>query len=223
MITSPNTIYSFKRTVVAGLKLNPASGFTTYINAAGVTGGYDSGVGSVSRGIAFQFSLQGFSIVGSGTSGYNMPGAAEFTTLFDQWRIKKIVMKIMYNQNIASNSTPGTPLPIIQHCPDQDDANPPLTSIEMLQRPDMKIVEYGAGSTSLIKYFTLYPNAKLATDPTGVTATTLAPRSVFFDVAESGVANYGFKMWFDATRSGSVDMGDLLIYADYYLDFKGVR
>lgn len=223
MMSSPNTIYSFKRTVCAGLKLNPGSGFTTFINAAGVTGGYDSGIGSVSRGIAFQFSLQGFTIIGSGSSGYNMSGATEFTSLFDQWRIKKIVLKIMYNQNTASNTTPGTPLPIIQHCTDQDDANPPTLSTELLQRPEMKIVEYGSGSTSLIKYFTIYPNAKLASDPTGVTATTLTPRSCFFDVAESGVANFGFKMWFDSTRNASVDMGDLLIYADYYLDFKGVR
>lgn len=223
MIKNPQTVYSFKRTVVAGLKMNPSTGFTTYISAAGVAGGYNSGLGSVSPGIGLVFSLNGMSINGSNVSGYNMPGATDFTSLFDSWRIRKIVLKIVYNQNIASNTTPTTPLPIIQHCTDQDDSNPPATGTELLQRPEMKVVEYGAGSQNLIKYFTLYPQAKLASDPTGVTATTLTPRSVFFDAAEPGVINYGFKMWFDTTRATNVDIGDMLIYADFYLDFKGVR
>lgn len=223
MITSPRTLYSFKRTVCAGLKLNASTGFTTYAATGAAAGGFNSGLASVSPGIGIQFSLQGMTITGNQSSGYNMPNAAEFTALFDSWRISKIVLKIMYSANINTTSNPTLCLPIVQHCPDQDDATPPALPNELLQRPEMKVVEYGAGSQNLIKYFTIYPQAKLATDPTGVTATTSAPRSVFFDCSESGVINYGFKMWYDAPRLTAQDLGDLMIYADFYFDFKGVR
>jgi len=221
--TNPNKIYQFKRTVCAGLKMNPLTGFTTYIGAAGQTGGLNSGLSSVSQGIGFNFSLLGMNIIGNQASGYTLPSTTEFTGLFDQWRFQKIVLKIVYNQNIASNTTPTTPLPIIQHCVDNDDSTPPATSNEMLQRPEMKLVEYGAGGRTLIKYFTIYPNAKLASDPTDVTASTVTPRKCWFDVGSPGTQNYGFKMWFDTSRVTNVDIGDLLIYADFYLEFKGVR
>jgi len=223
MINSPRTVYSFKRTVIAGLKLNTSTGFTTYTAGANQAGGIGSGLVGQAYGLAFLFSLNGMTITSNNQSGYNLPANGDFTALFDSWRIRKVVLKIVYNQNIASNTTPGTPLPVIQHCPDQDDSTPPTSGTELLQRPEMKVVEYGAGSENLIKYFTIYPQAKLATDPTGVVATTLAARSQFFDCNEPGVANYGFKMWFDTTRTAAADMGDLLVYADIYYDFKGVR
>lgn len=223
MINSPRTIYSFKRTVCAGLKINTSIGFSTYPTAGVVAGGYNSGVNSTSYGVGIKFSLQGMSIIGTAACGYSMPSIGDFTGLFDQWRIKKVVLKICYTSNIASSSSPTITLPIIQHCPDQDDANPPLLPNELLQRPEMKVVEYGAGGQNLVKYFTIYPQAKLATDPTGVTPTATAQRSMFFDCNESGVENFGFKMWLDSTRLSNTDIGDLLIYADMYLDFKGVR
>lgn len=223
MINSPRTVYSFKRTVCVGLKLNASTGFTTYAAAGVAAGGFNSGLASVSPGIAFRFSLQGITVIGNNASGYNMPSSSEFTTLFDEWRIKKIVLKIMYSANINTTSNPTLCLPIIQHCPDQDDADPPTLPNELLQRPEMKIVEYGAGSTNLIKYFTIYPQAKLATDPTAVVATTSASRYAWFDCNQSGVENYGFKMWYDAPRLTAQDLGDLMVYADFYFDFKGVR
>jgi len=223
MVQSPLTVYTFKRTVTAGMRLNTSTGFSTYTAGANQAGGISSGLAGQGFGCSFLWSLQGMSITTNQVSGYNLPAAGDFTGLFDSWRIRKVVLKIVYNQNIASNTTPGTPLPIIQHCPNQDDSIPPSSGTELLQRPEMKVVEYGSGSQNLIKYFTIYPQAKLATDPTGVVATTLASRTQYFDCNESGVQNYGFKMWFDTTRTAAADMGDLIIYADIYYDFRGVR
>lgn len=204
--------------------MNGSTGFTTYAAAGVNTGGFNSGLASVSPGIGIKFSLQGMSITGNQVSGYNMPAIGDFTGLFDSWRIRKVVLKIMYTANsLVQPGTPAISLPIIQHCPDQDDSIPPALPNELLQRPEMKVVEYGSGGANLIKYFTIYPQAKLATDPTGVTPTASASRSTFFDCNESGVENYGFKMWLDSTRLTNSDIGDLIIYADFYLDFKGVR
>lgn len=200
------------------ITLNPSLGFYPQ----GITGGTQPS----GRGLGIDFALSRISINGlnGGAGTWNVPSYTEFSQLFDNFRIKKVVMKIVWNQNIASDSSPTLPLPVIQCCADDDDAAPPASSTELLQRPEMKVHAFGSGNDSLIHYITVYPTAKMAGQSATVTQQMgVASKKQWIDMSYPDTEFYGYKLYWDTRLVTNAEIGDLSFYFDIYYDFKGVR
>lgn len=216
-INSPNRVYSFKRTVLVPLTMNPSIGFTGPAPS--------SGTAPVGWGLGINFALSRISISGS-TSGaglYNVASSSEFTSLFDNFRIAKVMMKIVWNQNIATNTSSQTPLPIVQCLYDDDDSTPPVSATELLQRPDMKVHAWGAGNSALIHNIPVYPHAKMGGQSVSAQLNSIASRKQWIDIGYPDTEYYGYKFYWDTLSRYNANIGDLCIYFDIYYDFKGVR
>jgi len=111
-----------------------------------------------------------------------LPGSADFTTLFDVYRIAQATVKIF-------------PLQVVQDVPiytaiDYDDASAPTTPNELLQKETLRIC---SSNTTVIR--TLNP-CYLAAAYQGVTSTGYSPRHAgWIDCANASVPYYGLKVF----------------------------
>lgn len=132
-------------------------------------------------------------------------------------------MKIVWNQNTASNTSSQTPLPILQCLYDDDDSSPPLSATELLQRPDMKVHAWGSGNSALIHNIPVYPCAKMGGQAVTAQLNSVASRKQWIDIGYPDTEYYGYKFYWDTLSRYNSNIGDFCIYFDIYYDFKGVR
>lgn len=226
MYNSPSAIYRFKRTIPLCFDLNQGSatyGFKT-ATAGVITPTAGSGYGF---GMAFQFTLANVYTWhdASGTSAtWAVPSVTEFQSLFDSYRLAKIELKMIWNQNVTE-VTAGYALPIFNICNDDDDANPPLGPQELLQRAGNRQIAFGSGNRSLIQTQTINPQALLAgaASSGGTVNMTHAPRSTWMDTNDLSTNFYGCKIRWDQQSAVNLSLGSFLIYVSYYIDCKGFR
>lgn len=211
-LSSPGVIYAFKRTCVANLTMNPSNGFTI--------------AGNVGYGIGLLFTLNGLILnVGAGSATANLPNASEFSALFDQWRIKQVFVKYVYSNNVSTTASPTTFLPTLLVSNDNDDATVPASSAELLQRPEHKIMQLGTnGNTNNIRIVPCKPNAVVSAFTGSVfSGYADATRNQWLDCNYSTIQCYGQKVWWDVERTTNSDVGNLQLYVDFLLEFRGVR
>lgn len=210
-LTSGATIYPFRRSTRLNFTMNPSSG---------ITAGALSGFG---LGLAFSLSNVTYNLGGTSAS-VAVPSTAEFTALFDQWRIHKVVCRYVYSNNTSSTASGTTFLPNIYVCNDQDDGGAPAAITDLQQRPEAKLVQLGTnGYHDNIRNFVVYPQASLVAYQGITPAYSLANRKTYVDVNSADTYFFGQKMWWDAERATNQDVGNLLIYVDIYYEFRGVR
>jgi len=158
-----------------------------------------------------------------------LPNYAEFTALFDMYRIKKIEITWLYDHNsgevstsagVAANASMG--LPNIYIVSDYDDASALGAATDYLQYEPCKI-------TRLDKpvRWTIYPHVAVAVY-NGAFAGYKNDKAAWLDVASSAVEHYGCKWAVDATMcniaaSGAVRIGTLNVYYKFFMDFKQTR
>ena len=212
MMNSPNTIYRFKRTTSYTLGMNPSFGF---INASG------------SFGISSSFYLNAVAVsTGSLTYNANVSNATEFTALFDQWRIAKVVVKYVYSNNTSTTASAVTNMPLLYVCNDNDNANVVANREEIQERPDHKLWQLGTnGGGDNIRTMTCYPCAAVGTYGSGFfNSFGQGSRNMWLDCASTSIQLYGQKAFWPNFRTASTtDIGDLMVIYDIYYEFKGVQ
>jgi hypothetical protein len=192
-----------------------------------------SGGPSWGFGIGMTFTLSEVYVLGSGSGGtssnYAMPNVAEFQSLFDSYRIKRVDLRMLWDQtgaNLDSTGTLGnTSVVYFNICNDDDDGQPPATPTELLQRPETRLIALGAGNRSLIQTHSVYPKVLTSaqSDAGASQWAVTVPRSTWIDMAASP-AHYGVKMnWDSLLPTANINLGRILMYVDYYMEFKGVR
>lgn len=153
----------------------------------------------------------------------DLPSSAEFTALFDEYRIDYIDVKFMYDKSVAE-SVPegGSFLPIIYLVKDYDDSTPPGTDYATLLQYDNLVVR------RLDKDFTvrIRPRASVAAYSGTFTSYMAAPSKAWCDCNSPSVAFYGIKYIVDGGIEGGVGtktIGHLRMISTYHMSFRGMK
>lgn len=141
-----------------------------------------------------------------------VPNSSEFTTLYDQYKIKAVKCTLIPRfTEVPIGSTQGNMWSVL----DYDDSSPPGNLDELLQRQNLKRTRMHQIHSRYLR-----PMVTQEVYATGV-ATAYAPkRNVWLDCTNSDVEHYAVKFWFDARGTAPVTY-DLQL--KYYLAFKNVR
>jgi len=142
------------------------------------------------QGYAFPFSLN------------QIPAAAEFTALFDKYRITGIDLTFSYyfiaTQAPASVAGASQIWPVLHLYMDDDDAIIPTTKSEVEQRMSVQRVAFAPNRQTIS--VSLKPRFVQSRAGTSV---NLAPIGTWVDMTTPGVQYYGVKLWADYYNTGA--------------------
>lgn len=210
-----NKIHEFVRTCSTGATLSQVIGLDEY---NGFT--YN---GSSTGGFNCQlvFALTGMDVYFGGvkTATIAMPNYAEFTSMYDQYRIDWVEVRFMFSNNSSSVNSPATVLPAFYIAKDYDDANS-AGRPELEQYNNLKIWQAG-GQTNRNGIFKVRVKPRAAVQyyngvASGYGPTQGQPR---IDTSSPAVPHYGLKMAWDTFKSpaASTIIGYLNIAATYHM------
>lgn len=160
-----------------------------------------SSSGNVIGSLAFTFS--------------QIPNNAEFTALFDQYRINKIKLQLIPNFT-GSDLNPTSSvvaLPNIWSVIDYDDNTSPANLNDLLQYPNVRMTR---GQRIHTRYWT----PAVGTDVGGVASASQKYKQ-WIDMSTTSIEHYGFKYFIDQLNTGPV--GTWRVFATFYFSCKGVR
>jgi len=205
---------SFTRTVSQSLTLNEASGW--------------GGLGSSS--INFGFSLAqvlGFQ-GGAFTYGITMPNAAEFTALFDYYKIGPVKMTVFFSNNLSSVNSPATGMPILLISNDYDNVDQTENVQTMYERAGTRTIQFTADNHNGINHYCkpCSTGYVLSEDGSGIVtsnAAAIAPNQ-WLDCNSPGILHSGIKVFYNNQgRNNDVDIGSVTFVFEVTLQFKGYR
>jgi len=150
------------------------------------------------------------------------PGAPELTTLFDQYRIVKAVVRIMARQGpggATGNVTNSADLYMGRYfgVEDPDDAIAPGSTNALMQYNKVKQARWNEDMT-----FTVYPHVNIDSATTAVGAGDfMSVKSPWLDMANTSVQHYGLKFHSDVnTQTFNLEFDYKITY---YIECKVSR
>lgn len=194
------------------------SGGSSYISTTSntvATGGDDLAITNACQfGFALRFCLDA---LGSNKT--------DITTLFDNYRIKKVRLMFSYsssdsNVNLAGQSSMS--LPLMHYAIDTDTGNAPANEVAVLQNEKVKSKRLGDG----IFYLDVYPRARavVGTGTTGSTAAVggLLPKNTWLDCDTTDVMHFGVQAWMRhwPLPNASAYQAALTMTPKYYIECK---
>lgn len=153
----------------------------------------------------------------------DLPNVAEYTSLFDQYKIQKVVLKIVPKTLMTQGASTGNAGPTgygqVVTAIDYDDAATPSSKDELLEYGSAKYTQ-----ASRVHTRTIRPKVLNAVWVNSI-STGYAPRAApFIDNANNNVPHYGIKMWIDAPSTvGAASSASYDVYATYYFLCKNTR
>lgn len=168
----------------------------------------------------------------------NLPNLSEFTSLFDSYQIRKVVVSIIPYQSEAQVSQEqlaagavnwGDFSPIVHYAIDHDQV-PPVTSNESGVAVLQQYVSYK--KRRLIspggKGFRIVIKPRCATGVTNAAGTVVTGaetrRSQWLDLAQTGIPHYGLGMVFESISPSTTNFAvPFRMETTYYLKFKSPR
>jgi len=206
-INSSGASYIFRRTIFQNIPINLAGGWN-----------------SLGPDLCLFPSLAALSLVVSGTTYTSpvMPSAAEFTGLFDLYRIKYVDFELIFSNNESGVSNPNNMLPVI-HVMNDFDSTGAQTLTDYQQHPELRT--YQLGKEYSIKH-RLYPKTKGDVMTNNYLTSTSANmvRSPWLRTDAADIMHFGTRMYLNNLgRDGVVDVGTVLLKAVYTLEFKNVK
>lgn len=201
------TVYPFKRQIQQTLGVQQSTGW------AG--GGYD---------LAISLSLAQATFFTNGTAAFGptMPNVAEFTSLFDMYRIKKCDIRIMFSNNDSGVGTPATVLPVV-HCYNDYNDTSAKTLAAVQEYPDIRTFQLGKERD--IKWsFTPRVRSDVLTNSGISSSSAMNIPSPWIDCSSNNIEHLGARVFMNTLgRTGVADLGSCLFLVDMYLEFKFVR
>lgn len=147
---------------------------------------------------------------------------AEFTNLFDRYKITGVKLKFMYQHNIASNNTTANDviLPVLSYSFDGDDASVPASynDIASKQYVRQKILN---GNTM----FSVYYKPRISKEIYRSTTTTgySSEKACWLNSATDDIHHFGVKMWLNNWTDGVNVLNQLTITPTYYLALRDTQ
>lgn len=150
-----------------------------------------------------------------------LTNSAEYTLLFDSYRIRKVEISMFYNSN-SSTLGPGTSLPVISMANDYDDVG--STGLESLQQYESyRVVQFGNNSRNGLVKHQLKPKVQAVVETTGGTGIAMNPSNPWLDCNNTTVLYCGVKGNYDNMNIGSQNVGFITFYVKYFVEFKNTR
>lgn len=158
------------------------------------------------QGLAFQFNLSA------------LPNAGEFTNLFDRYKITGVKLRIMFLANSNDTGVASTlSIPIMHYISDLDDAAPPTSENEILQKNFLK-------TRRLDEPFTYFLRPKATSEIYASPSSTgySVAKSMWIDSNSLQIPHFGFKAWIGNGPSNvsTQVLGRLKVYATYYVALR---
>lgn len=193
-----NKIHNFKRTLYTSIQINPFNGIVHY-------GNIGAGIGA-----AGSFNLG------------ELPNSAEFTALFDQYRICAVKMKFVYSNNVSQGSSVGntaTNLPNLYTVLDKDDGTPFTTIAQMTESDTFKVSRLDRVVTRFIR-----PRPATAVYQGAFTGYAQQISNPWIDAGTPAVQYYGIKWAVDPiVTTLNENIGILDVFCTFYLQCRDVR
>lgn len=205
--TRAPAVYQFKRQIQQSTSLNLSSGI--------FGAGFD--VNIVPSLGACEFRINGTAIFGP-----SLPNVAEFTSLFDQYRIKKVGVRVIFSQNNSDVDTAATCLPLMHQMNDYNDLNNKSLS-DYQEYPELKT--YQLGQDKYIAWsFVPHVRGDVLTTSGVVSSSAHNIPCPWIDTSSTNIQMLGTRMYFNNMgRNTNQDVGSVTWLVDYYLEFKFVR
>jgi len=159
-----------------------------------------------------------------GTAGFGMSATfnlaqcqqyLDFSSLFDQYKILKVKLRIMFHSNIAQINNAAV-LPSIYYVVDSDDATAPGNRNAVLRQEGAKMKVLKGNTLTL----TIRPNQLINVNTTTAGSTSIGLYKGWTNCADTRVNHFGLKMWIENMPFG-VGFNNLIeILPEYTLAFK---
>jgi len=205
----------FRRAVTIPFDYNPVAG-------VGVTG---SAV--VSPNISLSFGLQNHTInVGTTAFQLAVPNYTQLTSLFDNWRIKNVVVRIMYSHT-GESGLDNTSAPIIRYAWDHTD-DLAVNQADLLQMPSFKSYQFANGASTTGFSTRGVPKALLGTGIELADGTTTGGRpmasTTWLETISPTISLNGLKICFvNNLGTANVVVGRFSVMVDTTYELKDVK
>lgn len=200
-----------------------AGGFQIYNNDTGAQVGWLNGISTAATDFSANNQTEQFGI-GIRMALTDVPNSSEFTTMFNEYRIDKVVYRIT---PVTWGSVPGTAsqAPSAYVSWDSNDATAPATSRQMMERDQCKLVDFIIGQPT---YIVGVPRVAQAIYSSGVTTSygfPNNPKSLWLDTTSpsNSTPHYGLKMFFRNFVAIANAGTALRIQPTYYMTFRSTR
>jgi len=210
-------VHTFRRAVEIPIDYTPSTGVNI------------TGSGVVSPNMAISFGLQNHTItIGATAFQLAVPNYTQLTSLFDNWRIKNVVVRLMYSHTAAAETyQTGLSAPIIRYVWDHtDDTVVPVT--EILQMPGFKSYQFANGASTTGFSTRGVPKALLGTGIELADGTTTGGRpmasSTWLETISPSIALNGLKICFvNNLGTTTVTQGRFSLMIDTTYELKDVK
>lgn len=152
-----------------------------------------------------------------------LPSVTEFTSLFDQYKINCVVLKMRFLNQIPDRTDAGAGMfrANFHYCIDYNDSAAYTTIAQFAQVSNYKCHALNGERDWSIK---IYPKAQKAIYQ-GLASTGYGPTKTWINTADPAVPHYGLKYLIDINGGGGGEnvIGSLQMQAKYYMSFKNVK
>lgn len=162
----------------------------------------------------------------AGTSIYvdSVPNVSEFTSLFDQWRIKSVVFRLDFPANYASSGANASPIvyPMLYYVLDYDDYTNASIN-DMLQYPQVQMHNFAKdGYTPMMIKFSPKPLRDIA--GSGIsTGYGPMPTAPWIRTSDFTIPHYGLKIAFDWFGYAVANYMNFIVTIQYELEFTNPK
>jgi len=155
---------------------------------------------------AFQFQLS------------DLDQAVTFTTLFDQYKIDFLELKLRPNANLAQvvNPSTGQIMPLLYTAVDYDDANVPTSLAYVREYQSCKETRFDNDCVRKFK-------PRIALAAYSGTFVSFANQTSWLDCASATVKHYGVKYAISPALTGQGNLQTWTVEARYYISFRQIR
>ena len=184
-----------------------------WLKVANQIAGYTNG--TLSYGGAMTFSLN------------QVANYAEITGLFDNYRIKKVILRFDYSANSAPGGVAGAvayTIPLIHITPDFDDNSDPANREAVLQNSYTKTYRLDRSFSMALtpRAQTVIATGQQAGFPAATAVGGMLPQSTWLDCNSPQIPHFGVKFWVDDWTNVGVGTSGLRITPTYILEAKNV-
>lgn len=146
-----------------------------------------------------------------------LPSFAEFTTLFDAYKLDCVTLRFVWRPGSASDG-----FPTLLWCFDPDDGIAPSTESEMMERQGTKYTSFSSSRTMVRHRYKPHASVALLTNG-GVQRKGFGGGDVWCDMATTDVGYFGSKVWFAGFNTAITPSASILVYATYDLRLRFAR
>lgn len=150
------------------------------------------------------------------------PNYAEFTSLFDQYRITRVDIKFLFDKNSATFTGASAQfIPNIYTVFDPDDGTPLSTENDYLQYQSLRV-----NRMDTPVYRTIYPCTATPAYSGGAFSGYTEVKNAWIDCGNPATEYYGLKYWIDTGMAGGAGgntLGQLKVFYTVHIQFKTVR